>query len=163
MVSKAKTGTSALKIVGIIFSLIGTIFCSVAIMTIIGLPADTKIIGFIFLLIGGIFLTLGIVFLTIIAAKRKRAQKLLDVGRFIWGTIADCVYDYSVTYNGVHPYKAIVRYCDGQGVHVFKSNNINRYPDFSLVGKSVKVYISDDNMNDYYVDMDSILSQYIEH
>ena len=164
MAAKVKTGASALRIVGMIFSLIGTIFCAIAIMTLVSLSGDVEIVGFIFLLIGGIFLILGVVFLAILAAKRNRSQKLIDEGRFVWGTIADCVYDFNVNINGTHPYKAIVRYCDGRGMtHIFKSDNINRYPDHSLIGRTVRVYVSSENMKHYYVDMQSILSEYIEH
>ena len=110
------------------------------------------------------FLILGVVFLAILAAKRNRSQKLIDEGRFVWGSIADCVYDFNVNINGTHPYKAIVRYCDGRGMtHIFKSDNINRYPDHSLIGRTVRVYVSSENMKHYYVDMQSILSEYIEH
>ena len=164
MAAIVKTGASALKIVGLIFSLMGSVFCSISIITIMALPADAKLIGYIFLLIGGLLLLLGIVFLAVVAAKRNRSQKLVEEGRFVWGTISDCVYDFNVNINGTHPYKAIVRYCDGRGMtHIFKSENINRYPDHSLIGKTVRVYVSSDNMKHYYVDMQSVLSEYIEH
>ena len=161
---RAKTGSSALKIVGWIFSLMGSIFCLVAILTILKAPAEVVFIGYIFLAIGGLFLSLGILFLAIVVSKRNRSQKVIDNGHYVWGTIVDCVYNYNVNINGRHPYRAIVRYLDPMGItHIFKSIDINRFLDPSIIGRQVKVYVSNDNMKHYYVDIESLLTDYIEH
>jgi Gpi18-like mannosyltransferase len=161
---RAKSGTSALKLVGWIFSFMGSIFCLVAILSILKAPAEVVFIGYIFFAIGGLFLSLGVFFLVLVASKRIRSQKVIDNGHYVWGTIADCVYNYNVCINGRHPYRAIVRYMDPMGItHIFKSIDINRYMDPGIIGKRVKVYVSSDNMNHYYVDISSILTDYIEH
>lgn len=165
MEKKAKLGMGALLLIGIIYSVLGGTFVALGIGLLIGLQGtDTWFIGGIFAGIGGLFLILGIVFLMIEGAKRRRADKLIAGGRYVWGEITEFVPNYNVRINGRHPYAAVVRYRDGYGVtHIFRSGSLRIYPDPAAVGRQVKVYIENDTYKHYYVDMEGILPRVAEH
>ena len=114
--------------------------------------------------IGLIFLVLGIIFLRRDHRRRQTARKLYENGRYIWGEVVELAPNYNIRVNNRHPYVAKIRYVDGAGVvHIFTSPNLYRYPDGSVLQKSVKVYVEDDTFQRYYVDMDEILPDVREH
>ena len=58
----------------------------------------------------------------------------------------------------------VVKYVDGRGItHIFRSNSVKTYRDPALIGKQVKVYVSDDSFRHYYVDAQSLLPNTVEH
>ena len=165
MARTVKAGVSALMIIGIVYTVLGAVFVTLGVSLAIVLShTPNAFIGLIFLLIGSIFLVLGIVFLVLVIRKRRRSERLVAQGRYVWGMISECVPNYNVRINGRNPYTAIVRYLDPMGTtHIFRSNSINRYLDSSLIGRQVKVYIGDDRFRNYYVDLEPLLPNYIEH
>ena len=165
MEKRAKLGVNALLLIGIIYAGLGGLFVILGLFFAIGLK-DTEawMIGTIFAGIGGIFLVLGVIFLCLEWRKRRRANRLMAGGRYVWGQIVEFVPNYNVTVNGRHPYIAMVRYADGYGVtHIFKSGSLRIYPDPAAVGRQVKVYIENDTYEHYYVDMDGVMPRGVEH
>lgn len=165
MERRAKQGMGALLLIGVIYTILGGIFVALGIGLLLGLrEKDIWFIGGIFAGIGSLFLLLGIVFLLIEFARRRRADKLIAAGRYVWGEIVEFVPNYNVTINGRHPYVAVVRHTDGYGTaHIFRSGNLRIYPDPGAVGRQVKVYFEDDTYKHYYVDMEDILPRVVEH
>ena len=165
MEKKAKLGMGALLLIGITYTILGGIFVALGVGLLIGLDeTDAWFIGAIFAGIGSLFLILGIIFLIIESARKRRADKIIAGGRYVWGEIVEFVPNFNVTINGRHPYIAMVRYSDGYGVtHIFKSGNLRIYPDPAAVGRQVKVYIENDTYKHYYVDIEGILPKVVEH
>lgn len=165
MEKKAKLGMGVLLLIGIIYTILGGLFVALGVGLLIALNGtDTWLTGAIFAGVGSLFLILGIVFLIVQQRKKRRADRLIAGGRYVWGQIVEFVPNYNVTINGRHPYIAVVRYADGYGVtHIFKSGSLRIYPDPGAVGRQVKVYIGDDTYKHYYVDMDGVLPTVVEH
>ncbi|MGI5894196.1 MAG: hypothetical protein ACOX6P_06330 [Candidatus Merdivicinus sp.] len=162
---KLKIGKSVLFILGLIYTLLGGVFLILGLTLGIALAqSDAWIGGIIFSGIGGIFFVLGIIFLMIEYRKKQRAQRLLDRGQYLTGEVADFQINYNVTYQSRHPYILLARYQDSNGnTHIFRSWNIYQYPDPSIIGKPVKIYVDGDDFQNYYVDIEEILAHVIEH
>lgn len=162
---KAKIRLNALWLLGIIYTILGGAFVLMGLVTaLVTGDSDARLVGGIFAGIGSIFLVLGIMFLAIEIRKLRRANQLLEAGRFLWAEVIDCMPNYNVRINGRHPYTVVVRYVDGRGtVHLFKSGSLRMYVDPSAFGKQVKVYYEDESYKHYYVDVDSILQNVVEH
>ena len=68
---------------------------------------------------------------------------------------------------GRHPYILKCGYRDENGtLHVFSSRNIKKYPGDDLIGRQVRVYVDRNDYNNfkyYYVDIDEVLGNVIEH
>lgn len=158
-------GLGALLIIGIVYTILGGVFVTLGIVLAVALwNTEEKMIGLIFGGIGSIFLVLGIVFLIIEIRKKRRADRILAEGRYVWGEIVDCVPNFNVRINGRHPYIAVARYTDPRGMsHVFKSRSLNIYREPDMIGKQVKIYYDNDSFKYYYIDMDGVLPNFIEH
>ncbi len=162
---KAKLGMSALKILGIVYTLLGGVFTVLGVtLAAVLWEEDVRLVGILFGGIGSIFLVLGILFLAVEAGKKRRANRILASGRYVWGEVIDIIPDFSVRINGRCGYHILVGYTDMYGVrHVFKSPNQRIIRDPDLFGRKVKVYMEDDSYKHYYVDADGILSNVVEH
>lgn len=165
MEHKVTADKGAIFIMGIVYTLLGGIFVIMgAIFAVAFYEQDAQMIGVIFAAIGSPFLILGIVFLVIQNRKKKTAQRLVDGGKYLWAEIVDLVPNFNVRINNRHAYIALARYVDGNGtVHLFKSHNLYRYPDQSFMYQQVKVYIEDNSLKKYYMDIEEILSKVQEH
>ena len=162
---KARLGLNPLFLIGVIYTILGAGFVVLGGALWLGLKErDAALAGIIFVGIGSVFLILGVIFLLVELGKLRRANRLLASGRYIWGEIIDCVPNYNVRINGRNPYVALVRYRDGSGVaHIFKSGSRKLYPDPAILGRQVKVYVSDDRFRHYYVDLEGVLPPVVEH
>ena len=164
METKAKWNLSAPLIIGAVFGFIGAVFLIIGLMLHFrGADPDALTVGLIFMPMGAVFLVLGIGFLSSTVSQKRRHDRLVAGGRYIWGEIVEFAPNYSVQVNGRHPRIAIVRYEDASGIHIFRSRNLYHYPDVSAVGRKVKVYIQNEQYKPYYVDIDSALPRVIEH
>lgn len=162
---KANIGYSVVWFLGVIYSVLGAVFLILGgILVSLLRETDGWICGVIFSGIGGLFFLLGVVFLAIAFRDQRRADKLVAGGRYLWGQIAALEPNYNIRINGRNPYTVAVRYVDSAGtVHIFRSRNIHGFPDSALIGKQVKVYIRDDKMYPYYVDLEGVLPRVVEH
>lgn len=157
-------GRSALLIVGIVFSILGSTFLVLGIALRLAGTGETSLVGNIFAMLGSIYLVLGIVFLSVEILKKKRNDKLMASGRYIWAEVVDCVPNLNVRINGRSPYHIMARYRDSRGVnHIFKSPPMKIFKDPELIDKQVKVYYKDETFRHYYLDAEPILPQFIEH
>lgn len=165
MEQKVTANKGAFFILGIVYTLLGAAFVGMgAILAIVLYEQDARMVGMIFAGIGSLFLILGIVFLVIQNRKKKTEQRLVDGGKYLWAEIVEFVPNYNVRINNRYAYIARARYVDGNGtIHIFKSHNLYRYPDESMLYQQVKIYIEDNSFKKYYMDIDEILSKVQEH
>ena len=166
MEKRAKLGWNALRILGIVYVILGGVFLTIGIgMLFLGADElDLKIVGGVFTLLGGVIGLLGGIFLALEYRKQKQADRLIAAGRYRWGQVVDCQINYNIRINGRSPVTFVVKYVDGSGVcHIFRSHGVNTYRDPDYIGKPVKVYISDDTFRHYYVDAETLLPNTVEH
>ncbi|MBO5056544.1 MAG: hypothetical protein J6C64_09385 [Lachnospiraceae bacterium] len=168
MERKAKTGMNAWLIIGIVFTIVGAVFS----ITMVGLffvfkdidPMTVWLFLPIFGLLGLIFLVLGLIFLINDIKKRRRSSRLLNSGNYIMAEITEVTFNGAVRVNGMHPFIIKCIYQDMAGnIHIFKSRDLFFDPRPLLKDQQVKVYVDADNFNHYYVDVDSVLPQVINH
>ncbi len=160
-----KTEIYALSIVGFVFTIMGSIFALLGVVLFFSSQdTDVLIVGQIYIPLGLIFLSLGVAFLYIRHRQKQERAQLIAAGHYIWGEIAEYTRNANICINGRYPYTVLVQHraSDGQ-VHIFRSRNLVFYPDRSILGKLVKVYVSDDKFSRYYVDILPALPQIIEH
>ena len=156
METKVNMGTSAMKLIGIIYTILGSVFTALG----LGLGLGLREVPF-FLIFGGlgsIFLVLGIVFLILEGRKKRRFQKLVSAGRYLWAEVVDVDIDSSVRVNGSPMRRIVVRYTDPYGTaHLFRSQpaRFNFLPEYA--GKKVRVYCDPQDLKHYYVDIDNLL------
>lgn len=163
METKVKMGWGALRIIGIIYTGLGGLFLALGLFLWWALPDEAQLVGKIFTPIGGLFFILGIMFLTFEHRKKRRAEKLIEAGRYVWAQVTDCEPNYNVRVNRRHPYRLVASYTDGRGTtHLFKSRDLFIDGATGLVGRSVKVYADGDFLS-YYVDTEPLAANYIEH
>ena len=177
MERKAKMGISALMIVAIVFLAIGGSFLPVGILTFaVSLTAGGGLIvlPIVFGSLGMLFLGLGIAFLSVEMKKRKMCKRLLQDGYYILAEVIEVDRNCNVSYGntsrvggGRHPYIIRCGYTDENGtLHIFTSRNIRNYPGNDLIGRQVRVYVDRNDYNNfryYYVDIDEVLGNVVEH
>lgn len=101
--------------------------------------------GLIFSLVG--FIPLGVMF-----AGSHRGRKLMENGKMLQATVERIDLNYSVTYNGRHPYQIFCTYWDAckDVTYRFKSKNLMREPGYAP-GDSIKVYVNPQDYSKYVV------------
>lgn len=176
MERKAKMGMSALMIVAITFIIIGVSFLPIGIASFVfgwSVEGSLTVFSLIFGGMGLLFLVLGITFLSIEIKKRNTCNRLLQEGYYILAEVIEVDKNYNVSYGGNgrtggrHPYIVKCGYTDENGtLHIFSSRNIKRYPGNELIGRQVRVYLDRNDYNSfkhYYVDVDEVLGNVVEH
>ena len=166
MEKRAKMGWNALRVIGIVYAILGGVFllAGAGMFFLGGGELELTIVGGVFILIGGIFGLLGGIFLAVEYGKRRRANRLIAAQKYIWGQVVDCQINYNVRINGRSPVVFLVKYVDSRGTtHIFRSHGVNTYRDPDYIGKQVKVYVSDDSFRHYYVDVEELLPNTVEH
>lgn len=165
MERKVKLSLRPAGIVGIVFSCLGAIYLCVGIgVSAFGTEEDSRIAGLVFLVLAGGFLVSGVILGILELCYRQRLCKVISAGRSIWGEVADVVQNPHVRINDRMPYNLLVRYTDAQGqIHLFRSENLYTYPDRSVIGKQVRVYVEYPLSKYYYVDLQGVLPNVIEH
>ena len=89
--------------------------------------------------------------------RKRRAEKLMSEGRYIWGEVTAIEEDTTIRYNKKHPYRLIVHQESlGGERRRFKSHSLFLPWGVNAMGARVRVYISSENPEKYYVDADSI-------
>ncbi|MGN1179803.1 MAG: hypothetical protein ACI4SD_01215 [Suilimivivens sp.] len=166
MERKSKTGLSALLIVGSVFTIVGAAFLAIGLIIYCALKEEEGVILFL-LIFGGIgllFFILGLIFLIVVAQKKIRSDKLLNSGNYVMAEISEVDLNYNVTINRRHPYIVRCRYQDRYGnVHIFKSRDLLFDPTDLFKDQMVRVYVEGENYKHYYVDIDEVLPNVIEH
>jgi len=171
MERKVKMGLGALMIVAITFIVIGATFLPIGIIAGMGLmQVDGALNVFVLMFsgLGSIFLVLGIIFLILEMRKRNRCNRLLEEGYYIYAEVVDVNQNFNIQYgNHGHPYVVKCGYTDEAGtLHIFKSRNLTKCPGNNLIGQQVRVYLDRNDYNNYknyYMDIDEILPNVVEH
>lgn len=163
---KSKTGPNALLIVGSIFTVLGALFVAIGLITYCALKGDEAAV-LLLLIFGGIgliFFVLGVIFLIVVLKKKLRNDRLLESGNYVMAQIMEVVLNYNVEVNGRHPYNVRCSYQDSCGNgHIFKSRDLFFDPTNLFKDQMVRVYVDGENYRHYYVDIDEILPNVIEH
>ena len=164
---KAKVGLGASAIVGITFTLMGVAFLAagITIYLSLGNRFDGAILFlYIFGGVGALFLLVGLPFVIAFINKKKRCNRLLKEGNYVMAEVSEITRNYNVRVNNRRPYIVKCAYRDGYGnVHIFKSRNILYDPSTILKDNMVKVYVDGENYKHYYMDLDEVLPNVIEH
>ena len=171
MERKAKMGLSAMMIVAVTFTILGVTFLPIGIIAGMGLmqvDGDFIIFVLMFTGLGSIFFVLGVVFLIIEIKKRNRCNRLLAEGYYIYAEVMDVNQNFNIQYgNHGHPYVVKCGYTDENGtLHIFKSRNLTKFPGNNLIGQQIRIYLDRNDYNNYknyYMDIDEILPNVVEH
>ena len=159
---KVKTGFGALRLLGCIYTPLGGGLMLIGI--IVGIATGMYPFILAFGAGGGIFLTLGLTFLVISFRKKKRLEKMVAEGCYFYGEVIDVEIVRNVTVNHYNPIRLVVSMQDPMGnTHVFRSEIIHPGVRPAWIGKRVRVYAQQGNLDNYYVDVDSIEKTVIEH
>lgn len=165
MERKIKLGITPAGIVAIVFGCLGIIYLLIG-LGLSQLPEGTedRTVGIVFTVLGSIFLVTNLILLICMVCRRKRLQKIVETGKYIWGEITEITANYNVRVNNRSPYIILVRYQDRFGnIHIFRSGSLKAYPDRSIIGKQVKVFYEDESYKRYYIDLEGVLPKVIEH
>ena len=168
MANKPDLRFSALGLIGAVFAPIGLI------LIVVGFAAGGAVkrlaeqtdsgtglhtFQLVFVGVGLLFLVLGAVFLSSALRKILRQKHVIEHGDCISAEFVSAEPDRHVTVNGVHPYTALVRGRDRFGeAHEFRSGHVSSDPTAQLAGREIPVYLDPDDPENYYVDLDSVLS-----
>lgn len=166
MDKKIKLGITPAEIISIVFGMMGAIYFAIGIASLTQYPSDLEDHegGIAFSVLGGIFLIVSITLLICGIARRRRLQNIYSQGRYVLGEIADILPNYNVRINGRYTYLVAVRYVDRFGnIHSFRSGNQRKMPDRSIIGKPVKIYYENESFKHYYIDLEGVLPNVIEH
>ena len=143
---------------GGLFSVLGVILAC--------FPTDEEdfIVGLVFAPMGILFLLFGFGFVIARQIHKGKVQKAIAGESYIWGEIVDIIPVYFGDSTTRCRYCVLVRHTDGRGqIHIFRSNILRTYPDRSILGRTVRIYTDKENFKHYYVDLEGILPNVIEH
>lgn len=160
MEGKFKFRLGAPGMAGLIFAFAGLPFLLIGIL----MPADSiKVsqVGFRLALcgMGGLFFVLGNVFLVQAIRKNVKYKKLVAAGNYLMADFVNATLNTSVSINGRNPYIAEFQFMDSLGmIHVFQSRDLMFDPTSAFSGRQVRVYVDPENFDNYYVDVDEILT-----
>jgi hypothetical protein len=98
-----------------------------------------------------IFVALGVFFLYKFISGKLLVKKLRENGRKVYAEITEVSTNYSVSINGRHPYLLL---CEYNGAR-FQADYMKPVT-YDLVGKTVPVYISEDDPSKYFVDLSEL-------
>lgn len=165
MDKRIKLGITPAELCCIVFGCIGAIYFVLGIFLLQSLPqTEDYEAGMVFTVLGGVFLLTTVILLLFSTAKRRKLQRIVSEGRYLWGQISDVVVNQAIRVNGRNPYNVLVRYEDPHGnLHLFRSGNLKTYPDRSVIGKQVRVYYENESYKHYYIDLEGVLPTVIEH
>ena len=171
MEQKIVVNKSARLIVGLVFAFIGMIFIPIGTgvhaLVMRYVPGGTLFL-ILFAGMGSIFLAIGIILVMLEIKMRNLQNRLLAEGYYIYAEVLEVNRNLNIQYgNSGHPYVVKCGYTDENGtIHIFKSRNITRYPGNNLIGQQVRVYLDRNDYNNYknyYMDIDEILPNVVEH
>lgn len=162
---KVKLGLTPAAIVSIVFGVLGSFYLITGlVMQQNPESIEASSAALVFMALGAFMLTTSLILFIFQWYKLQRLQAIFDKGNYILGEVVDITVNYSMRINSQHPFVVLVRYTDPNGnIHIFRSINQKAYPDRSILGKPVKVYIEDERFRWYYIDLEDILPHVIEH
>lgn len=130
-------------IIGIVFTIVG-----------VGLTAGFTIAGefsYYVSLIPLIFVAVGVFFLYKFISGKILVKQLRENGRKVYAVITEVSINYSVSINGRHPYLLL---CEYNGAR-FQADYMKPVT-YDMTGKTVPVYVSEDDPAKYFVDVSEL-------
>ena len=159
-----KRTVSALGIIGAVYAFIGSIFGILGgSFLYFGEGGELSTVGTVFSILGSAFLVLGCILLLIKVSRRKRQAALVAENRYVWAQICDITVNRNIQVNGRSPVVFTARYSEGGREHLFRSGNIRYYRDERLLGKQVRIYVPENGLKPYYMDVEELLPETVEH
>lgn len=159
-----KRSVSALGIIGGVYAILGGIFVVLGgCFLYFGMGTELSVVGGVFAGMGALFLILGCILLTVLRRRKAQRENLIARGRYIWAQICDISVDHNVRINGRSPVVFTARYSEGGREHLFRSQDIRYYRDERLLGKQVRIYIPENGFKPYYMDVEALLPETVEH
>lgn len=169
MEEKKKFGWTEKGIVGFVFLPMGLFFLFLGILLWLNKaghrPDDPTIflavfggVGLMFALIGGGLLALDL-------KRRAGMRRALLGGNYVMAQVTGVQEKTNIAINGSHPWVVECQVTDPSDgkVHVYYSRTLHINPSRLVAEKEVPVYISRDNPDDAFVDIDAILPEIVVH
>ena len=104
-----------------------------------------------------IFLCIGAGIIVAEWLRLRKARRLMENGRAVWGKVVSVETDASLRINGRHPKYLVVACPQADGtVSTYNSQRMFLATAECYVGAQVRVYFSLENRKDFYVDTDSL-------
>lgn len=111
----------------------------------------------IFGLVGGVFAVLGFIMLLKSLQLKKKKKQLIENGLTLSAEIIDFYPNTRIMVNGQNPYIVVAQYDEFGQKHRFVSGNVWERLNNNYIGEQVTIYYEHNNMNNYYVDVDTLL------
>lgn len=128
------------------------------------MDGDPVLLVAIFTGMGALFMVIGAPFLFKAVKNNSTRRRLLQTGYYVMAKVTEINVDYSVTVNGRHPFFFLCEYTDAFTcvTHVFKSPEV-MHADDSVIGNDIRVYVDQNNFDQYYVDVTSVHGNKVFH
>ena len=154
---KIKKDLNGKFIIGAVLTFIGVIW------VFLGLVFN-ELSGFVFGffgILGAVFLGVGLSYLYFSKKSYDKQQSLFDEGKYVIAHIKAILRDEHVTINDSHPYYALCSFInpDDDQQYTFRSTNYVENLNEVLTSNEVRVYINPENLDEYYVDLESIIKK----
>lgn len=111
----------------------------------------------VFAIIGMIFALVGVKLLLKEKKLGKKKKNLIENGLTLNARIIDFSVNTRIEVNHEHPFIIVAEYDDGIQKHRFKSENVWQHITTQQLGQNVTIYYEPNNMDNYYMDTDSLL------
>ncbi|MBQ9119384.1 MAG: hypothetical protein IJY09_04905 [Lachnospiraceae bacterium] len=110
------------------------------------------------IVVGGLTAGIGIALMVASGMRKRKKRKIIETGRAVYAEVTGGMLCTNITVNGRHPYKLDCKYEDvySGSIYMFRSDYMWEDPDL-YVGRQIKVYVNPDAMNEYFVDIDSMM------
>ena len=156
-----RTAPSAMFVAGIVFTFIGIIFLPIGIL----LRGEDQLFFYVFGFLGAVMLGVGLALLIIWHRRYQTENKVILQGNYVIARITNITRDYSVSINGVNPWVIECDFSDPDTgiIHTFRSKNLMEDPSNRLKSNEVKVYINPEDLDEYYVDLNSAIMKTVVH
>lgn len=115
--------------------------------------------------IGTIFALIGLPILVVCTLHDRFKDKMIERGTYVIANITNISRNPNLIINGVCPWVIECDFYDPDTriTHSFRSENVMEDPSNYIEGNEVKVYINPDNLDEYYVDLDSVIGKHVVH
>lgn len=125
-------------------------------------PQDVKstmpsVFFIVFGLVGFVFAIVGFVMLHRSIKLKKQKKQLIENGLTLRANIIDFYPNTRIMVNGRNPYLVVAEYEEFGQKHRFVSENVWERLNNNHIGEQVTVYYEHNDMNKYYVDVDTLL------
>ena len=167
MTDRKKLGWTENGIIGLVFAPMGALFAFLGLLfwqlRLGEDPEDPVIFLAVFGGMGLIFLAVGLIFLSLDLKRRQGAQRALDGGYYVMGTIAGVSRPSNTSKGSTYARRVEAHYQDENGVmHVYYSRYFSFDPSDMFKSDKVPIYLEQGG-DGWYVDIDAVLPKVVQH